>query len=79
MLIFAAGTRLLREKQDLGDPAGAMRRGGSRTARAALCAWSCNQQASLAQSFTKKEHALKERALCYLTSTQPFLMATTTA
>ncbi len=33
MLIGAEGTSLLREKLVLGDPAGAKRRGGSRTAR----------------------------------------------
>ena len=33
LLIGAEGVRLLREKQVLGDPTGALRRGGSRTAR----------------------------------------------
>ncbi|KYD07048.1 hypothetical protein B4102_1993 [Heyndrickxia sporothermodurans] len=33
MLIGAEGTRLLRDKRYTGDPAGAKRRGGSRTAR----------------------------------------------
>jgi hypothetical protein len=33
LLIGAEGARLLREKQVLGDPTGALRRGGSRTAR----------------------------------------------
>jgi hypothetical protein len=33
MLIGAEGARLLREKRVKGDPAGAKRRGGSRTAR----------------------------------------------
>ncbi|WP_335382280.1 hypothetical protein [Neobacillus drentensis] len=47
MLIGAEGTRLLREKLVLGDPAGAKRRGGSRTARGKRSAWSGNQQASL--------------------------------
>jgi hypothetical protein len=54
MLIFAAGTRLLREKQVLGDPAGALSRGGSRTARAALRAWRGNQQFSLTKPLHKE-------------------------
>jgi hypothetical protein len=33
MLIGAEGARLLREKRIKGDPTGAQRRGGSRTAR----------------------------------------------
>ncbi|WP_335385050.1 hypothetical protein [Neobacillus drentensis] len=47
MLIGAEGTRLLREKLVLGDPAGTKRRGGSRTARGKRSAWSGNQQACL--------------------------------
>jgi hypothetical protein len=43
LLIGVEGTRLLREEQVTGDPAGAKRRGGSRTARGKRSAWNSNQ------------------------------------